>query len=85
MNLMNVMMLSCIKATELLEMKEHVSLGVIKTLQLHFHLSMCSGCRNYRKQTKLINKLLNTHMNNFSEIVDTGKLEKDIISKVPEF
>jgi hypothetical protein len=30
MNIMNAMMLSCVKATELMEMKENVPLGLLK-------------------------------------------------------
>jgi hypothetical protein len=55
---MNAMMLSCVKATELMEMKEHVPLGLIKTMQLHMHTAMCSGCKNYMKQSRLINQLI---------------------------
>jgi hypothetical protein len=55
---MNAMMLSSVKATELMEMKEHVPLGLIKTMQLHMHTAMCSGCKNYMKQSRLINQLI---------------------------
>ncbi len=58
MNIMNAMVLSCVKATELIEMKEHVPLGLVKTMQLHVHTAMCSGCRYYMKKSQLINELL---------------------------
>lgn len=34
---MNAMILSCVKTTELMEMKEKVPSGLLKTIQLHMH------------------------------------------------
>ncbi|MGI8950503.1 MAG: hypothetical protein ACR2FN_02850 [Chitinophagaceae bacterium] len=81
-NIMNAMMLSCVKATELMEMKEHVPLGLVKTMQLHMHTAMCSGCKNYMKQSLLINALLNKNFNMFYSDENTDKLEASIISKL---
>jgi len=74
-------MLSCVKATELMERKELVPLNLVQKMQLKMHVAMCSGCRNYMKQTALINKLLNKHFNASSSI-DTTDLENAIISKI---
>ena len=82
MNIMNAMMLSCVKATELMEMKEHVPLGFLKTMQLHMHTAMCSGCRNYKKQSLLINELLQKEFDTFPIIKNTDDLEAAIISKI---
>ncbi len=81
MNIMNAMMLSCVKATELMEMKEHVPLDFLKTMQLHMHTAMCSGCRNYMKQTKLINELLRRSFEK-APAVATDELEAVIIKKI---
>ena len=82
MNIMNAMMLSCVKATELMEMKEHVPLGFLKTMQLHMHTAMCSGCRNYMKQSLLINELLQKKFDTLPIIKNTDDLEAAIISKI---
>ncbi len=82
MNIMNVMMLSCVKATELMEMKEHVPLRLVKTMQLHMHTAMCSGCRNYLKQSRLINELLHNEFSTLPIIENTNDLEAAIISKL---
>ncbi len=82
MNIMNAIMLSCVKATELMEMKEHVPLGLVKTIQLHMHAAMCSGCRNYMKQSKLINELLRRTFETAPVAADTDELEAAIISKL---
>ncbi len=76
------MMLSCVKATELMEMKEHVPLGLVKTIQLHMHAAMCSGCRNYMKQSRLINELLQKEFSTLPVIGNTNDLEATIISKI---
>lgn len=75
-------MLSCVKSTELMEMKEYVPLGFLKTLKLHMHTAMCSGCRNYMKQTKLINQLLQKEFSVVPVIENTDELEAAIISKI---
>ena len=82
MNIMNAIMLSCVKATELMEMKEHVPLGLLKTMQLHMHTAMCSGCRNYLKQSRLINELLQKEFSTLPVIENTNDLEATIISKL---
>lgn len=82
---MNAMMLSCVKATELMEMKEYIPAGVIRTMQLTMHVAMCSGCKNYMKQTKLINKLLNRSLNALPEVVNTTELEQQIITRLTTF
>ena len=82
MNIMNKMMLSCVKATKLMEMNEDVPLGLLKTMQLHMHTAMCSGCRNYLKQTKLINQLLNKNFNSTPATPGTDELEAEIIKKL---
>lgn len=74
-------MLSCVKATELMELRELIPLSVRQKVQLRMHLAMCSGCRNYMKQTELINKLLNKTFSS-TTVVDTSELEKSILSKI---
>ncbi len=80
MNIMDAMMLSCVKSTQLMEMKEGVPLGFVKTMQLHMHTAMCSGCRNYMKQTKLINEFLKINFSPDPLIGDTAELEASIIA-----
>ncbi len=75
-------MLSCVKATKFMEMKEHVPLGLVKIMQLYMHTAMCSGCRNYMKQSRLINELLQKEFNTLPIIDNTDDLEATIISKI---
>ncbi len=79
---MNAMMLSCVKATELMEMKENVPLGLLKTMQLHMHTAMCSGCRNYMKQSRLIDELIEKKFNAIAVVENTEELEALITTKL---
>lgn len=58
MKMMKSMMLSCEKATTLVEKKIDVGLTFMEKFQLAFHTSMCDGCTNYQKQSILIHKAL---------------------------
>lgn len=82
MNLMNAMMLSCVKATELMEMKEFERLSFINNLQLKMHTSMCSGCRDYMKQSKLINELLSKSRSTSIVVENTEELEEPNTKKL---
>ena len=75
-------MLSCVKATELMEMKENDPLGLLKTMQLHMHTAMCSGCRNYMKQSRLIIELLQKEFSTIPVIDNTEELEALITTKL---
>jgi hypothetical protein len=80
--LMKAMVLSCVKATELLEMKEHIPLSFLKTMQLHMHTAMCSDCRDYMKQRHLIDELLQKNFSGVPFVENTDKLDVSIISKI---
>ncbi len=75
-------MLSCVKATELMELREVAPLSLVKKVQLQMHVAMCSGCKNYMKQTKLINQLLNKNFNSTPASPGTDELETAIIKKL---
>lgn len=74
--LMNAVLLSCRKATELVEKKRHGDVGNMEGVQLTMHLSMCRNCRNYAKQTAVIDRLLRRTS---TSIMDTSLLEDRII------
>lgn len=43
-------MLNCKQATELMSQEQDRSLDFGERMGLGFHVTMCSGCRNFRKQ-----------------------------------
>lgn len=56
--LMNILMLSCRKATELIEKRIYFKLSKKEELQLKLHTSMCKACSSYEKQSHELNKIL---------------------------
>lgn len=77
---MNFIMLSCKRATELIEKKKHCNLSILKSLQLKMHLSMCKYCSNYFKQTSLLDSLMYKADRRSPEVADTTLLEERIIT-----
>ena len=57
-------MLSCKKATELIEKKLLIKLSFKEKIQLDMHKSMCSACTTYENQSKKLDKLFHKHLNN---------------------
>ena len=56
-------MLSCKKASGLIEKKLHFPLNTVEKLQLKFHTSMCEMCSSYQDQSEDFDKLLNDQVN----------------------
>jgi hypothetical protein len=61
--LMNVLLLSCKKATELIEKRTVVGLSMKEKLQLKIHIRMCSACRAYENQSKTMDKAVQQFTN----------------------
>lgn len=81
--LMNAVMLHCRKATYLIEKSNDVPLNLIEKAQLNMHLSLCSGCRNYRKQNQFLERLLKRHAHTTAvPIQNTKELEDKIIRNI---
>lgn len=55
-------MLSCKKATELIEKKDLAGLDPIQNLQLSLHLMMCKACKDYEKQSTLLDNMVSLQM-----------------------
>jgi hypothetical protein len=48
------MMISCKKATELIEKRDVVPLSGMEKIQYHMHLFMCKTCSAFQKKSKTI-------------------------------
>ena len=53
----HIFVLSCTKATYLLEKKLHRKLNFIEKIQLRIHLSLCTNCTDYNKKAELLDLL----------------------------
>jgi hypothetical protein len=83
---MNWLMLSCKKATELIEKESFAGLTRKEKIRLHLHTSLCNGCTAYQKQSLLIDKFLHHHLGKdateFVPFLENKDLKDRIISKL---
>lgn len=74
-------MLSCKKATELIEKKQVAPLSLLNTLQLNLHTSMCKACNAYQSQSGIIDKMMEYfHQSPSSD--NTENLSEDAKKKI---
>lgn len=57
-NITSILLISCRKATELVEKRDIAGLSIGEKMRLHVHTSMCNACTHYQKQSKIIDQLL---------------------------
>lgn len=69
-------MLSCIKATELVEKKTLVRLSLVENVKLKLHMSMCKACRLYLQQSSLVNKFANKARNSVANSINQEELNE---------
>ena len=84
--LMNILMLSCKKASGLIEKKIHFSLGPVEKIQLFIHTGMCDACKSYQKQSKDMDSILNDHIQSNDTISEplSDDFKRQIINKLEE-
>lgn len=78
-------MLSCKKATELIERKKFIRLGRIESLQLTIHKSMCDFCTKYEIQSNIIDDILKENYDTFHHqhhIGTSDDVKKSILEKL---
>lgn len=85
-SLLNILLLSCKKATELIEKNEITPLSKKEKLQLRIHTSMCKACRSYEKQSDILEKALSEWVrkkeNSNDEKVLSSQVKTVIINKL---
>jgi len=86
MKLMHILILSCKKATFLIEKSQAHPLGLIDRLQLKLHLKLCDGCFRYQKQSLFIENLLKNDQKDLSNIsgLKLSDKSKELIQKAIE-
>jgi len=80
-NLKHILMLSCEKASELIEKKSNFSLGTKEKVQLFIHTKVCDACKNYEKQSTEMDSLLNEHL---KPGADSQKLPTKVKERIVE-
>lgn len=81
--LMHILFLSCIKASELIEKKLYFRLSFKEKLQLKVHKAMCDACTNYEKQSIFMDKALNHPSKpDDNSADDLADLKKETLAKI---
>ena len=84
MRLMNIFMLSCRKATELMEKKLYTDLGQTEKFQLFLHTRMCDACRMYEKQSRFMDSVLRKQSAIPNTKASLKTLHEEVKSKIIE-
>lgn len=85
--LMNFLMLSCKRASELIEKKVLFGLNPVQSIQLKLHTTMCWACTTYQKQSGKLDESLEIFIQtrqdiNTSHISVSKELKKKIIQRL---
>ncbi|MCK9638814.1 MAG: hypothetical protein M0R39_02815 [Prolixibacteraceae bacterium] len=80
--LMHILLLSCLKATELIEKRFFFKLSFKERLQLKLHKMVCDACSNYEKQSMLLEKAIGLHQKNQQIGIDIKQLKEQISVKL---
>jgi len=67
-------MLSCEKATTLIEKKSVDGLVCPQNLQLNMHTAMCSACKQYQRQSVFLNDAIKKHLSETESFFTENKL-----------
>lgn len=82
------LVLSCRKATELIDKRSVVPLGVRESIQLKVHKTICDACRVYESQSKKMDEILGTSLKEKEHsgpaLPSNTSLKNRIISQLPE-
>lgn len=79
---MNILFLSCLKATELIEKKFLFRLSLSEKIRLKMHKAMCDACTMYEKQSNTLNKALSSPVKHEEKLADLDNFRKSIIKKI---
>jgi hypothetical protein len=80
--IMHLLLLSCLKATELIEKKFHFELSVKEKLQLKIHTMMCEACSKYEKQSIFLEKAIAFIKNEEASTKDIDDLKQKINNRL---
>ncbi|MCR9289646.1 MAG: hypothetical protein NXI23_19900 [Bacteroidetes bacterium] len=82
---MQKIMLSCEEVTLLMEKKLEEKHSLKERIALFFHTMMCDACKQYEKQTRLLDSFLKANKKAVSEQeldFDSKKLEEKILQQL---
>ncbi len=82
----NALILSCKKATELIEKKNLAGLDPMQNMQLSLHLMMCKACKEYEKQSTILDQLISMNMkNNIQKMQEKSHLDSELKKSIHDY
>lgn len=79
----NIMTLTCLKATELIEKSIENKLSFFEKIRLSFHLKLCKACQNYSKHSHQLDEALTGNASEFKAAeINLDDLKNKIINKI---
>jgi hypothetical protein len=81
MKLLNVLLISCRRASELVHKKHNQGLNRKENLKLKVHTTMCSACKTFENQTDQIEVALKQKLNESAEI-EMSSFNQETVSKL---
>ena len=78
MGSIDTLMVSCRKASELVERKELGPLSFMERSGLWFHMRICNGCKAYVKQSAALDQWLDERRDG-NDLLDCGTLQDRIL------
>jgi hypothetical protein len=81
--MLKLFMLSCEKATALVEKKRTLGLSFLERYRLNLHQKVCGMCQHYEQQSVLIDQYIEKKITK-REVsdVDLGQVKKSILTKL---
>ena len=73
--------LSCLKATLLIEKRNVLPLSLLQRIQLKLHLRICDNCTKYEKQSEVIDTILKKRLRK-ENLVNKDALSQEFKSKI---
>jgi hypothetical protein len=81
--LLNVLLISCQRAADLVHKKHNIGLNRNEKLKLKVHTKMCTACKTFEKQTDQIEEALKSHVNQ-TPTTDLTDFKVDTLTKLKE-
>ena len=79
---MNILLLSCLKATELIEKNLHFRLTLVEKSQLKVHKMMCDACKRYDSQSHIIENSMKHQEHRDPKDLEVEQLKVNIRKKI---
>lgn len=80
--LMNLILLSCKRASGLIVKRESFQLTRTEKIRLFFHLLMCSACTAFSKQSKIIHNVLEKDRDATINMEDNNDLPESLKERI---